>query len=189
MGIKGTLAGFIDNVGLADAFNNQVEDPGKIRKPVLDGIRRAREQFASRGDDQTRVASRWWQIKNNVVAFTVKVGGEVLEINGAATNHLPVDRFAEFLTMFEQAVGEGEFDDELKDKGIGRPRPRPAPAKAGATDRVAVGQRHPSNDRADWDELTWAQRQKVSAFYRAGKNPDGTAISKVGYLPDAPLAD
>jgi hypothetical protein len=190
MSIKGTLAGFIDNVGLADTFNHQTEDLQKVRKPMLEGIKRAREQFATRGDGQFRSANRWWQIKNDVIALTVKVGGEVMDINGASTNHLPVDRFEEFLEMFEQAVGKGEFDEELRERGIGRPKPRQATVKeAPKSDTILVGQRHPSNDREDWDELTWAERQKISALYRSGKNPDGTIITKIGYRPDAPLAD
>jgi len=186
MSIKDTLAGFIDNVGLADAFNVQHDDPQKARKPLLDGIRRTREQFALRGSEAGKTASRWWQIKNGVVALTVRIGGETIDINGAPTNHLPVDRFEAFLEAFEQAVLNGEFDDELKAKGVGRAKPRGA-AKPGHAS--PTGGRHPSNDREDWDSLTWAQRQKVSALYRSGKNPDGTVIATDGYRPDAPLID
>ena len=174
----------------ADAFNVQHDDPLKARKPLLDGIRRAQEQFAARRGDTGKATNRWWQIKNGVVALTVKVGGETLPINGAATNHLPVDRFEEFLTQFEQAVNEGEFDDELKAKGIGRPKPRTPSEpvrRKGVDDRP--GGRHPGNDREDRDELTWAQRQKISAYYRACKNPYGTAIAKMGYHPQAPIID
>ncbi|MGU3315436.1 hypothetical protein ACLBWH_07795 [Sphingomonas sp. M6A6_1c] len=187
--MKDTLAGFIDNVGLADAFNVQHDDPHKARKPLLDGIRRMRDQFAARNGDTSKAANRWWQIKNGVLAMTVKIGGETLQINGATTNHLPVDRFEEFLEKFEQAVDSGAFDDELKAKGIGRARAQqPSNGKSKIID-TRIGGRHPSNDREDWDDLTWAQRQQIGAYYRAGKNPDGTVIAKVGYRPDAPLAD
>lgn len=187
--MKDTLAGFIDNVGLADAFNVQHDDPHKARKPLLDGIKRMREQFVTRTGDTSKGTNRWWQIKNGVLAMTVKIGGETLEINGATTNHLPVDRFEEFLDKFEQAVESGAFDDELKAKGVGRAKARPgSDNKRKTIDRLGSG-RHPSNDREDWDNLTWAQRQQISAYYRSGKNPDGTPIAKVGYRPDAPLVE
>jgi hypothetical protein len=182
--MKDTLAGFIDNVALADAFNVQHDDPHKARKPLLDGIKRMRDQFVARNGESSKATNRWWQIKNGVLAMTVKIGGETLRINGATTNHLPVDRFEEFLEKFEMAANSGEFDDELKAKGIGR-----AKTQQHAENNGRAAGRHPSNDREDWDDLTWAQRQQISAFYRSGKNPDGTLIAKVGYRPDAPLAE
>jgi hypothetical protein len=187
--MKDTLAGFIDNVGLADTFNVEHDDPHKARKPLLDGIKRMRDQFVARTGDASKATNRWWQIKNGVLAMTVKIGGETLEINGATTNHLPVDRFEEFLEKFEQAVESGAFDDELKAKGIGRARTQRASDGKGRIIDKRAGGRHPSNDRQDWDDLTWGQRQQIGAYYRAGKNPDGTVIATVGYRPDAPLVD
>ncbi|MBB3694564.1 hypothetical protein [Sphingomonas sp. BK580] len=185
MAILDSLAGFIDNNGLAEAFAAKAEDPAKARRPLLDGIRRAREQFAARGGDGARVGSRWWQLQNGVVALTVKIGGDVLPLNGAATNHLPEGVFAAFLDALEQAVEAGELDEALRARQAERARPARGAEPA---QRQRVPGRHPSNDREDWDSLTWAERQKVSAFYREGRNPDGSVIATAGYKPDAPIA-
>lgn len=61
----------------------------------------------------------WYRTKNGVVALTVKVGGDTFPINGAATNHLPADRFEEFLAAMYAAVDAGEFDTELANHGKG----------------------------------------------------------------------
>ena len=58
-------------------------------------------------------------MKNGVVALTVKVAGNTLDINGAATNHLPADRFEEFLAAMRAAVEAGAFDAELANHGHG----------------------------------------------------------------------
>ncbi|MBY9064282.1 hypothetical protein K7957_15190 [Sphingomonas yunnanensis] len=184
MAILDSLAGFIDNTGLAEAFAARAEDPAKARRPLLDGIRRTREQFAARASEAARVGSRWWQLQNGVVALTVKIGGDVLPLNGAATNHLPEGVFAAFLDALEQAVEAGELDETLRARQAERTRPARGAEPA---QRQRVPGRHPSNDRDDWDSLTWAQRQKVSAFYREGRNPDGSVIATVGYRPDAPI--
>ena len=189
MGIKDTFASFIDNVGLAETFNLKPYDAEKARKPLLAGIAKAKRQFTAE-PRMNKAPNRWWTEKNGVVALTVKVDGDTFDINGVATNHMPEERFVEFLGKFEDAVNAGEFDDELKNKGNGEAKVRIASGtKTGhnAKKREA-GEQHPSNDRKDWDSLTRGQKQKVSAFYRFGKNPDGSVISDVGYKPDAPLA-
>ena len=74
----------------------------------------------------------------------VKVEGNTVDINGASTNHLPADRFEEFLAAMRAAVEAGEFDAELGNHGHGdaevvvpkrkaprRSRPRP-PRRAGS---------------------------------------------------------
>jgi len=119
MGIKDTFAGFIDNVGLAETFNLKPHDPAKARKPLLDGIKRTREQFAKRAEGVSKAPNKWWMVKNGVVALTVKVHGDTFDINGVATNHMPEERFEEFLGKFEEAVHAGEFDEELTHKGNG----------------------------------------------------------------------
>ena len=189
MALKDTLFSLIDNVGLAEAFNLKPHDPTKARQPLLKGIASARKQFTAT-PRMSKAPNRWWTVKNGVVALTVKVAGDTFDINGVATNHMPEERFAEFLDKFALAVEAGEFDDELKNKGNGDAKVRIAPGtKTGhnAKKRVA-GDQHPSNDRKDWDGLTRAEKQKVSALYRFGKNPDGSVISEAGYKPDAKLA-
>lgn len=116
MALKDTLYGFFDNVGLAEMFSRKQPDAKALRAPLLKGIANARRQFDK---GQTRAPNRWWRASNGVVALTVKVKGDTLDINGVATNHMPEDRFAEFLDTFEEAVNAGEFDAELGNKGNG----------------------------------------------------------------------
>lgn len=137
MGIKDTFASFIDNVGLAEAFNVKPHDPAKARKPLLDGIKRTREQFDNRDKAPSKAPNKWWQVKNGVVALTVKVNGDTFDINGVATNHMPEERFKEFLSQFEQAVNAGEFDDELKHKGNGNAKVHIAKASGGSSGKAA----------------------------------------------------
>ncbi|MFK3889671.1 hypothetical protein [Sphingomonas sp. NPDC079357] len=184
MGLLDSLAGFIDNEGLAEAFAIKPDDPVKTRRPLLDGLARTREQFAERSLGATKGSGRWWQVQNGIVAFTVKLGGMTLPLNGAPTNHIPEAMFAAFLDKLEQVVNDGALDEAIKVNQNERARQQ---AASGGSRRLPRGERHPSNDREDWDSLTWAQRQKVNALYRDGRNPDGTSIAELGYKPDAPL--
>lgn len=108
------LFGIINN-GLREAFERPAADPAKARRPLLKGIDRTAEQFAS-GKPGPR---SWWRVRNGVVALTVKVNGDTFDINGVATNHMPADRFAEFLGKMRDAVNAGAFDAELANKGNG----------------------------------------------------------------------
>lgn len=118
MPLKDTLFGLIDNVGLAEKFNLKPVDKTAARKPLLRGIEKAREQFSAE-PRVTKAPNRWWSVKNGVVALTVKVNGDTFDINGVATNHMPEERFLDFLDKFKAAVDAGEFDDELNNKGNG----------------------------------------------------------------------
>ena len=116
MALKDKLFGLIDNVGLSEVFSRKHPDPKMLRAPLLKGIDTARRQFES---GVTKAPNRWWKVSNGVVALTVKVAGDTFDINGVATNHMPEDRFVEFLDAFKAAVEAGEFDEELKHKGNG----------------------------------------------------------------------
>lgn len=118
MSIKTDLFSFIDNTGLAEVFQRKPHDPRAARKPLLAGIENARKQF-TQTPRVLRAPNRWWKINNGVVALTVKIKGDTFAINGVATNHMPEDRFEEFLGRFKQAVEAGEFDEELANKGNG----------------------------------------------------------------------
>ena len=110
----GDLIGIIDN-RLRDVFERKPADPGRARRPLLKGIERTLAQFeAGRSGPH-----QWWKVKNGVVALTVKVNGDTFDINGVATNHMPEDRFAEFLAKMRDAVNAGAFDAELANKGNG----------------------------------------------------------------------
>ena len=108
------LFGIINN-GLRDVFERAPTDPAKARRPLLKGIERTAEQFRA-GKPGPR---GWWRVRNDVVALTVKVNGDTFDINGVATNHMPADRFAEFLDKMRDAVDAGAFDAELANKGNG----------------------------------------------------------------------
>lgn len=187
MELLDSLADFIDNEKLAQAFAVKPDDPAKARRPLLDGIARAREQFAERAVGTVRGGSRWWQMQNGIVAFTVKLGGGTLPLNGAATNHIPEAMFAAFLDKLEHVVNAGALDEALKAHNQERARLQAASGAGGNRSTRTAGERHPSRDREDWDSLSWAQRQKVSALFREGRNPDGSVIADIGYKPDAPL--
>lgn len=116
MSLKEALLGFIDNVSLPAIFSRKVENLKELRQPLLKGISNAKRQFEN---GQTRAPHRWWKLSNDVVALTVKVSGNVFTINGVETNHIPSDRFADFLDKFAAAVDAGEFDHELRRKGAG----------------------------------------------------------------------
>ena len=116
MSLKEALLGFIDNVSLPAIFSRKAENLEELRRPLLKGISNAKRQFE---DGQTRAPHRWWKVNNDVVALTVKVGGNIFSINNADTNHIPSGRFADFLDKFTAAVDAGEFDDELRHKGAG----------------------------------------------------------------------
>ena len=106
----------IINNELKHAFERKPADPARLRRPLLKGIDRAAEQFR-RGEKPVR--GSWWRTRNGVVALTVKVDGDTFDINGVATNHMPEDRFAEFLDKMRDAVNAGAFDAELANKGNG----------------------------------------------------------------------
>ncbi len=114
MALKDYL-GIIDN-GLKHLFDRKAADPAKARRPLLRGIDRTLAQFKT-GSSGARTG--WYQLRNDVVALTVKLGGDTFTINGVATNHLPADRFEEFLKLVRAEVEAGEFDAELADHGKG----------------------------------------------------------------------
>jgi len=114
MALKDYL-GIIDN-GLKHLFERKAADPAKARRPLLRGIDRTLAQFKT---GSTGTPTGWYRLKNGVVALTVKVGGNTFDINGVVTNHMPADRFEEFLTAMRAAVDAGEFDAELAHKGNG----------------------------------------------------------------------
>ena len=114
MALKDYL-GIIDN-GLKHLFDRKTVDPAKARRPHLRGIDRTLAQFKA---GSTGTPTGWYQLRNNVIALTVKIGGDTFTINGVATNHMPADRFEEFLGLMRAEVEAGEFDAELANHGKG----------------------------------------------------------------------
>jgi hypothetical protein len=148
MSLKEALLGFIDNVSLPAIFSRKAENLKELRQPLLKGISNAKRQFEN---GQTRAPHRWWKLSNDVIALTVKASGNVFMINGVETNHIPSDRFADFLDKFAAAVDAGDFDEELRHKGAGdaavkipkakRAAAKPAPRaeSAAATAATTIG--------------------------------------------------
>lgn len=116
---------------LKSKYEEQPVDLSKARKPLLRGIANARKQFEN---GTTKVPNRWWSASNGVVAFTPKLDGRILEINGVGTNHMPEDRFVEFLDVMAAAVEAGDFDDVIAAHGVGNTDVQiaPKPAKGGS---------------------------------------------------------
>ncbi|MCI1142164.1 hypothetical protein MOP88_07395 [Sphingomonas sp. WKB10] len=165
-----------------EKYNTKPVDPTKARKPLLAGIEKAREQFNA---DQFRKPHRWFSVNNEVVAFHPKLDGRALILNGVEENHMPSDRFVEFLDLMEKEVNDGQFDEVIAAHGKGNVDVHigKAPRKRGAT-----GTEKPWTARTDWSSLSTADKQAVSSRYRFGKNPDNTVISEVGHKPDAPIS-
>jgi hypothetical protein len=118
MALKDKLTGFIDNLGLKDAFETQPRDATKARQPVLRGLDKTLDQFQN---GKVKAPNKWWSANNNVVAFSPSHNGAPLLVNAQTTNFIPAERFADFLGAMKAAVEAGEFDDEIEqlDKGRG----------------------------------------------------------------------
>jgi hypothetical protein len=160
MALKDTLTNFFDNTGLAEVFSRPAYDAEKARKPLLKGIDNAKKQFEN---GQTKAPNRWWKVSNGVVALTVKVAGETFDINGVATNHMPEERFPDFLAKFRAAVEAGEFDEEIKHHGNGAAQVHIAKApRAARKPREGGG-------GAGWSEERRAKFQETMAARKAAK--------------------
>ncbi len=99
-----------------EKYNAKPYDPVKARKPLLKGIKDARDQFNA---DQFTKKNRWFSVKNEQVAFHPKLDGRDLILNGVKENHMPSDRFVEFLDLMEKEVNDGEFDEVIANHGKG----------------------------------------------------------------------
>ena len=97
--------------GLEEQFNTRPRDPVAARKPLLKGIDATLDQFTS---GRTRVPNRWWVANNGIVAFSPKLKGTPLVLNGVTTNHVESADFPAFLAAFRHAVEAGELDGELQ---------------------------------------------------------------------------
>lgn len=105
MALKDLFASFGDT--LEEAFNAKPFDARKGRARLIRGIEAARDQRAS---GRTRVPNRWWDVSNDIVAFSPRIKDTPLIINGKSTNYIPAGRFDEFLDAFAAEVNAGEFD-------------------------------------------------------------------------------
>ena len=116
MPILDKLHALIDNT-LETTFSKKPYDPTKDRAYVLKWIARTRAHLNQTEPVKGR---KWAQFANGVMAFTpTRPDGGPLEINGTTTVFVPVDRAADFLDHFAEAVNAGEFDHALATNGIG----------------------------------------------------------------------
>ena len=97
--------------GLEEQFNTKPRDPVAARKPLLKGIDATLDQFTS---GRTKVPNKWWVVNNGIVAFSPKLKGTPLVLNGGTTSHVESEDFPAFLAAFRHAVEEGELDGELQ---------------------------------------------------------------------------
>lgn len=97
--------------GLEDRFNTKAHDPAAARRRLLRGIDVALAQFR---EGRTRAPGRWWALNNGVVAFSPKIKGVPLVLNGGTTSHVEADDLPAFLAAFRKAVEGGELDGELR---------------------------------------------------------------------------
>ena len=168
MALRDKLAGFIDNIGLKEVFETKPRDPVKARQTLLRGIDKTREQIS---EGKTKVPHRWWSASNNVVAFSPKLSGVPLVINGQTTNHIPAERINDFLDAFKAAVEAGEFDDEIEqiEKGGDNAGQSVAvrPRKARGTGKAKYPADHPANtDPEAWANMTKGGRIKAGLAYK-----------------------
>lgn len=163
-----------------EKYNAKPVDPAKARKPLLTGINRARTDF---NDDKFTKPSRWFSVKNSQVAFHPKLDGRVLQINGVAENHMPSDRFIEFLDLMEKEVEAGEFDEVIANHGKGNTDVHIGKARKPRS----TGGEKPWSARKDWASVDRADKQSIAASYNKGRNPDQTLIAEVGHKPDAKI--
>ena len=96
--------------GLEEQFNTKPRDPVVARKPLLKGIDATLDQFTN---GRTRVPNKWWVVNNGIVAFSPKLKGTPLVLNGGTTSHVESADFHAFLAAFRHAVEEGELDGEI----------------------------------------------------------------------------
>ena len=69
--------------------------------PLLKGIDAALDQFTN---GRTKVPNKWWVANNVMVAFSPRLKGTPLVLNGGTTSHIESADFPAFLGAFRHAV-------------------------------------------------------------------------------------
>lgn len=90
-----------------------------------------------------------------------------VDLHKPLTNFVPADRFADYLTAMRDAIGRGEFDDEI------------AAALHGSANVSGIAQ-VPLPPMRDSDPDQVRHEQRVDALRNEGRNPDGslTAVTR-----------
>jgi hypothetical protein len=169
---------------LGTNFDAPQYDPQKGRDKLVRQIDLAAKQHS---EGTTRAPNRAWKAGgNNAIRFGAKVDGKPVLLDGDKEVYVPAEHFQSFLKHLKTSVQAGELDKDIK--AAMESGPKVAPSIAGARKRSAAGGEKPYAAREGYAELSRSDKQKISAFYRFGKNPDGSVIADVGHKPNAPLA-
>lgn len=105
------LSKFIDN-SLAAEFAAKPYNPARGINLFIDALNRTREQFNS--SEPSKAPNKWFKAQNGIVAFTAKMNGNVIPVEGNDTNFIPSAQFDGFLTALSTFVGNGKLDPEIK---------------------------------------------------------------------------
>lgn len=145
-------------------YNAKPHDPVKARAPLLRGIATARKQF---NNDEFKKPNRWFSVKNEVVAFHPKLDGRTLILNGVEENHMPSDRFVEFLDLMEKEVIEGQFDEVIAAHGKGNVDVHigKAPRKRSTT---GDDPNHPKHTDPKWSTYSAGEKIQKGLAYKRG---------------------
>ena len=100
----------LTDASLADTYNRKEVSPEKLRAPLIKALDKSKEQFES----GTTRGRRSWSVKNDVVAFSPKLGGNPLIVGDTDTHYVPAERFSDFIDQFKASVTAGELDDVIK---------------------------------------------------------------------------
>lgn len=154
----------------SEKYHAKPHDPVKARAPLLRGIATARKQF---NGDEYKKPNRWFSVKNEVVAFHPKLGGRPLVLNGVEENHMPSDRFLEFLDLMEKEVTKGQFDEVIANHGkgnvnvhIGKARKPRGSGRAASNGGKKYPDDHPATIDPNWSSYTQGEKIKKASAYR-----------------------
>lgn len=164
---------------LGTNFEEKAYDPQKGRDKLVKVIDKAAEQHSEGKTPPTRT---WKTGGNNAIRFIPTLNGNPIMLDEGKAAFVPAEHFQKFLTQLKASVQNGDLDKEIKTalESKGKTTSTSSRASAKGDKPYAV--------REGYADLSRADKQKISAFYRHGKNPDGTLISEAGHKPDAPLA-
>ncbi|MET4593771.1 MULTISPECIES: hypothetical protein [unclassified Sphingomonas] len=169
---------------LGKDFDAPQYDPKKGRDKLVKAIDTAAKQHT---DGSTKAPNRSWKVGgNNAVRFVPKLNGNEILLDDGHPAYVPAEHFQTFLGQLKTSVQNGHLDKEIKAALDGK-----APSTTSSTTsrkRSPASGDKPYTSRQGYADLSRADKQKISALYRYGKNPDGSLIADAGHNPDAPLA-
>lgn len=172
------MASWLDltDPSLEKGFNAPVYRPEPGRAQVVAMIDKAITQYQANPD--SKAPNRVWKKgTNGGVSFAPKIKGKELILGGKETHYIPADKFVDALKQLKAAVEGKEYDADIK----------AALDSVKAPTTRKVGGDKAWTARKDWSDLSFAQKQTITANYRNKMNPDRSLISEVGHQPDAPI--